>query len=51
MLMDLAVITLTVTIVGLLMLAAYQTGYREGHGDGFLRGKYVGKAIMEAERQ
>jgi hypothetical protein len=36
MLADLAVITLTVLIVGLFMWAAYNTGYREGHGDGYL---------------
>jgi hypothetical protein len=36
MLADLAVITLTVLIVGLFMWAAYHTGYREGHGDGYL---------------
>lgn len=50
MLADIAVITLTILIVGLLMWAAYHTGYREGHGDGYLRGKNVAKAIREARK-
>jgi hypothetical protein len=45
MLADLAVITLTVLIVGLFMWAAYHTGYREGHGDGYLSGRNIAKAL------
>ena len=50
MLIDLAVITLTVLIVGLFMLAAYRTGYREGHGDGYLRGRNIAKALKEVTK-
>ena len=50
MLADIAVITLTVLIVGLFMLAAYRTGYREGHGDGYLRGRNIAKALKEANK-
>jgi hypothetical protein len=32
------------------MLAAYRTGYREGHGDGYLRGKNIAKALKEANK-
>ncbi len=50
MLIDLAVITFTVLLVGLFMYAAYQTGYREGHGDGYVRGRNIAKAIKEATK-
>ncbi len=50
MLIDLAVITFTVLLVGLFMYAAYQTGYREGHGDGYVRGRSIAKAIKEATK-
>ena len=50
MLADIAVITLTVLIVGLFMLAAYRTGYREGHGDGYLRGRNIAKALKEIKK-
>ena len=50
MLADIAVITLTVLIVGLFMLAAYRTGYREGHGDGYLRGRNIAKALKEDKK-
>ena len=51
MLIDLAVITFTVLIVGLFMLAAYRTGYREGHGDGYLRGRNIVKALKEVNKK
>ena len=51
MLIDLAVIVFTVLMVGAFMLAAYHTGYREGHGDGYLRGRNIAKALKEAERK
>jgi len=47
MLADIAIITLTVLIVGLFMWAAYHTGYREGHGDGYLRGRNIAKALKD----
>ena len=47
MLADIAVITLTGLIVGLFMWAAYHPGYREGHGDGYLRGRNIAKALKE----
>ena len=50
MLIDLAVITFTVLLVGLFMYAAYQTGYREGHGDGYVRGRNIAKAINEVKQ-
>ncbi len=50
MLIDLAVITFTVLLVGLFMYAAYQTGYREGHGDGYVRGRNIAKAINEVKK-
>jgi len=50
MLADIAVITLTVLIVGLFMWAAYNTGYREGHGDGYLRGRSIAKALKEVNK-
>jgi hypothetical protein len=50
MLADLAVITLTVLIVGLFIWAAYHTGYREGHGDGYLRGRNIAKALKEVNK-
>ena len=50
MLADIAIITLTVLIVGLFMLAAYRTGYREGHGDGYLRGRNISKALKEVTK-
>jgi hypothetical protein len=51
MLIDLAVIVFTVLMVGAFMLAAYHTGYREGHGDGYLRGRNIARALKEAERK
>jgi len=50
MLADIAVITLTVLIVGLFMWAAYHTGYREGHGDGYLRGRNIAKALKDVKK-
>ena len=50
MVADIAVIPLTVLIVGLFMLAAYRTGYREGHGDGYLRGRNIAKALKEVTK-
>ena len=50
MLADIAVITLTVLIVGLFMWAAYHTGYREGHGDGYLRGRNIANALKEVTK-
>jgi len=50
MLADIAVITLTVLIVGLFVLAAYHTGYREGHGDGYLRGRNIAKALKDVNK-
>ena len=50
MLIDLAVILFTVLMVGMFMLAAYRTGYREGHGDGYLRGKNISKALRVANK-
>jgi len=50
MLADIAVITLTVLIVGLFMLAAYRTGYREGHGDGYLRVRNIAKDLKEVTK-
>lgn len=50
MLADIAVITLTVLIVGLFMWAAYYTGYREGHGDGYLRGRNIAKALKDVNK-
>jgi hypothetical protein len=32
------------------MWAAYNTGYREGHGDGYLRGRNIAKALKEVTK-
>jgi hypothetical protein len=51
MLADIAVITLTVLIVGPVYVGCLSyTGYREGHGDGYLRGRNIAKALKEVTK-
>jgi len=36
-------------IVGLALIAGYSIGYREGHGEGYLRGRSIARALRDAE--
>jgi hypothetical protein len=36
-------------IVGLALIAGYSLGYREGHGEGYLRGRSIARALKESE--
>ena len=36
-------------LVGLALLAGYSIGYREGHGEGYLRGRSIARALRDAE--
>jgi hypothetical protein len=33
----------------LFMVLGYSIGYREGHGEGFVRGRAIAKALKESE--
>ena len=33
----------------LFMVAGYAIGYREGHGEGYIRGRAIAKALKEQE--
>jgi hypothetical protein len=42
-------ILLIILIAGLALLAGYSIGYKEGHGDGYLRGRSIARALKDAE--
>lgn len=49
--MDILIGLATCALGFLFMVAGYGIGYREGHGEGFIRGRAINQALKDKELQ
>ena len=46
---EIPVLILLIIFGGATLLAGYSLGYKEGHGEGYLRGRSIARALKDAE--